>query len=224
MSIPISLLPTLFILALIVAVQSQGSKDGPIGRAFNAFPPAPGSFDGITNRESEWFPSGDVMGTSGWKPSGSVYLIGLAAAEKIGMPQTNKNGLEYSCMIQTTHPLLGLSYAAKSSIERTFTNLDVGATYRFTFWQTLISARADPFTSRRGYLPPMRYGVYIDGTLVFRTVPNTYDWVQVELYPFAANSTSARIAILMSSDDLLDRRVGINEVLLEKIAGTSIHI
>jgi hypothetical protein len=183
-----TLLPVLSLLVLLVAVQSR---------------PAQGSFDGITtDKEYKLFSAGVVMGTSGWKTSGRVHII---AVGKIGMPPSNKNGLLYSCMFQTYFG--ALPYATESSIERTFTNLVVGAIYRFSFWQT----------KRNGFLQPMLYDVYADGIQVFNTVPNANYWVQVIL-PFAATSTSANIKFQISSTDELDRDIGIHGVLLEKIS------
>jgi hypothetical protein len=167
---------------------------------------SPGSFDGITTNQLVLFPSSSVLGSSGWKTTGRVHI---AAAGYFGMPKSSNSVPQtHSCVFQTHFG--EAPTAAKSSIQRTYTGLDIGCRYVMSFWQT---KRSDyPNT-------PMYYGVYIDGKEVFSTVPSTFNWVHVVLDSFVANATSVDIKFEISSDDQLDRDIGINGVTLEKATG-----
>jgi hypothetical protein len=205
-------LHVLFFLALLVAAQSK-------------LPPGLASFDNVVaNNEVKLYASGEIMGNSGWKTTGRVHL---ASGGQIGMPDLNPYGLQQECMFQTYFG--DKPYAAESSITRTFTGLNVGETYRLSFWQTSRSTSETSYSYSYSYYggsnkhnyydPPMIYGVYIDGTKVFSTVPVTNSWVQVQLAPFIATSNSVNIRFFISSTDQVDRDIGINAVILELIPG-----
>jgi hypothetical protein len=145
------------------------------------------------------------MGASGWKTEGKVFI---PYEGKIGMPKSNRDGLKKACMLQTPGSVSRFDSIPRSSIARTFTGLIVGRKYIMSFQQT-------KSLFNTGSLPPMFYNVKIDANIVFSVAPSTNYWVQVTLPPYKAESTSVSISFSISSNDKLDRDMGINGVTFE---------
>jgi hypothetical protein len=137
--------------------------------------------------------SGSIIGD--WTTTGRVYV---ARVGQLGMPSPNPNNLQYECLLQNT-----------TSIQKTFMNLVIGASYRLSFYHTL----------RLGYLAPMSYSVILNGTTVYSTVPSSNTWEKVTLREFIANLTFISLNFAISSTDLLDRDIGINAVNLLLVSG-----
>jgi hypothetical protein len=169
-----------------------------------------GSFDGITTQCSKSFYS--AMGNSGWTAmvQGDGF-VDVVRSEENSFPPSNINVPQaYCCMLSFQPKEFYTAQTHLASIIRTFT---VGAlsTYHLSFWHSRLSFF---YAYLPGYImqpPPMYYSVYIDDIVVFSIVPSIYDWVQVELAPFFATSTSVNIKFeITSTEDIHLSYIGIS--------------
>jgi hypothetical protein len=163
------------------------------------------SFEYITTTTSfVRYPSGSSIGS--WNTTGRVHI---AYKGIIGMPLPNPSDLSYECMFQTYFGNPNQPYANYSSVEKSFTKLIIGASYRLSFYHTM----------RFNTLPPQSYAVILGGITVYSTVPSDYGWVKVTLSDFIANSSFMSLKFAISSTDEQDRNIGINAVNLLLVSG-----
>jgi hypothetical protein len=120
------------------------------------------------------------------------------------MPSPNPNNLQYECVLQ--NDFLSIQ---TTSIQKTFMNLVIGASYRLSFYHTL----------RLNFPPPTLYSVIVNDAIVYSTVPSYNTWKKVTLPDFIADSTSISLKFAISSTDQLDRYIGINAVNLLLVSG-----